>query len=103
MKSNEDLQNSSKCVVLKTVSLQILDKLRESGLTVCVCCEFEGAAWLVFRPGLPIDVHGEGYDFEEFGLIGTEANLKYFEEVTSNYIDCETDVDRFINICLQLK
>ena len=48
MKSNEDSPNSGKCVVLKTVSPQILDKLRESGLTVC--CEFEGTAWLVFRP-----------------------------------------------------
>lgn len=78
-------------------SPQILDKLRESGLTVC--CEFEGTAWLV--PGLPFDVHGEGYDFEELGLIGTEANLRYFEKVTPNY--CGTDVDKFINTCLQFK
>jgi hypothetical protein len=52
---------------------------------------------------LPFDVHGEGYDFEELGLIGTEANLRYFEKVTPNYIDCETDVDKFINTCLQFK
>ena len=97
MKSNGDSPNSGECVVLKTVSPQILDKLRESGLTVCICCEFKGTAWLVFRPGLPFDVHGEGYDFEELGLIGTEANLRYFEKVTPNYIDCETDVDKFIN------
>lgn len=45
--------------------------------------------------------HGEGYDSEELGLIGTEANLRYFEKVTPNYIDCGTDVDKFINICLQ--
>lgn len=55
------------------------------------------------RAGLPFDVHGEGYDFEELGLIGTEANLRYFEKVTPNYIDCETDVDKFINTCLQFK
>lgn len=103
MKSNGDSPNSGECVVLKTVSPQILDKLRESGLTVCICCEFKGTAWLVFRPGLPFDVHGEGYDFEELGLIGTEANLRYFEKVTPNYIDCETDVDKFINTCLQFK
>lgn len=42
MKSNGDSPNSG--VVLKTVSPQILDKLRESGLTVC--CEFKGTAWL---------------------------------------------------------
>lgn len=81
MKSNGDSPNSGECVVLKTVSPQILDKLRESGLTVCICCEFKGTAWLVFRPGLPFDVHGEGYDFEELGLIGTEANLRYFEKL----------------------
>lgn len=98
MKSNGDSPNLGECVVLKTVSPQILDKLRESGLTVC--CEFKGTAWLVFRPGLPFDVHGEGYDFEELGL---EANLRYFEKVTPNYIDCETDVDKFINTCLQFK
>lgn len=40
MKSNGDSPNSG--VVLKTVSPQILDKLRESGLTVCICCEFKG-------------------------------------------------------------
>lgn len=102
MKSNGDSPNSGKCVVLKTVSPQILDKLRESGLTVCICCEFKGTAWLVFRPGLPFDVHGEGYDFEELGLIGTEANLRYFEKVTPNYIDCETDVDKFINTVYNL-
>lgn len=102
MKSNGDSPNSGECVVLKTVSPQILDKLRESGLTVCICCEFKGTAWLVFRPGLPFDVHGEGYDFEELGLIGTEANLRYFEKVTPNYIDCETDVDKFINTVYNL-
>lgn len=47
--------------------------------------------------------YGEGYDFEELGLIGTEANLRYFEKVTPNYIDCGTDVDKFINTCLQFK
>lgn len=103
MKSNGDLPNLGKHVVLKTVSPQILDKLRESGLTVCICCEFEGVAWLTFSPGLPFDIHGEGYDFEELGLIGTEANLRYFEKVTPNYIDCGTDVDKFINTCLQFK
>lgn len=40
---------------------------------------------------------------EELGLIGTEANLRYFEKVTPNYIDCGTDVDKFINTCLQFK
>lgn len=103
MKSNGDLPNLGKHVVLKTVSPQILDRLRESGLTVCICCEFEGVAWLTFSPGLPFDIHGEGYDFEELGLIGTEANLRYFEKVTPNYIDCGTDVDKFINTCLQFK
>lgn len=103
MKSNGDSPNSGECVVLKTVSPQILDRLRESGLTVCICCEFEGVAWLTFSPGLPFDIHGEGYDFEELGLIGTEANLRYFEKVTPNYIDCGTDVDKFINTCLQFK
>lgn len=101
---DKDLQNSDNCVVLKTVSPQILDKLRESGLTVCTCCEFPGTAWLVFRPNMPTsDIHGEGYDFEEIGLFGTEAVLKYFEANTPNYVDCGTDVDKFINICLQFK
>ena len=103
MKSNGDSPNSGECVVLKTVSPQILDKLRESGLTVCICCEFKGTAWLVFRPGLPFDVHGIGYDFEEMGLFGTEAVLKHFEAETPNYVDCGTDVDKFIYTCLQLK
>lgn len=74
-----------------------------SNYTVCICCEFKGTAWLTFSPGLPFDIHGEGYDFEELGLIGTEANLRYFEKVTPNYIDCGTDVDKFINTCLQFK
>lgn len=69
MKSDNDLQNSDNCVVLKTVSPQILDKLRESGLTVCTCCEFPGTAWLVFRPNMPTsDIHGmtsKRWDFLE--------------------------------------
>lgn len=67
-------------------------------------CEFPGTAWLVFRPNMPTsDIHGEGYDFEEIGLFGTEAVLKYFEANTPSYVDCGTDVDKFINICLQFK
>lgn len=42
-------------------------------------------------------------DFEEIGLFGTEAVLKYFEANTPSYVDCGTDVDKFINICLQFK
>lgn len=53
--------------------------------------------------GLTIILCGEGYDFEEIGLFGTEAVLKYFEANTPNYVDCGTDVDKFINICLQFK
>jgi hypothetical protein len=52
---------------------------------------------------LPFDVHGIGYDFEEMGLFGTEAVLKHFEAETPNYVDCGTDVDKFINTCLQFK
>lgn len=103
MKSNENLPNSSKGVVLKTISPQILDKLKESGLTVCTCCEFEGAAWLVFRLGLSFDIHGIGYDLEGYRIVGTENNLKEFERTHPNYIDCSSDVDKFINICLQYK
>lgn len=101
LKSLEEFRRT--LVTAQTLSPQILDRLRESGLTVCICCEFEGVAWLTFSPGLPFDIHGEGYDFEELGLIGTEANLRYFEKVTPNYIDCGTDVDKFINTCLQFK
>lgn len=46
---------------------------------------------------------GKDKFYEELGLIGTEANLRYFEKVTPNYIDCGTDVDKFINTCLQFK
>lgn len=76
---------------------------QDHNCNACICCEFEGTAWLVFRPGLPFDVHGEGYDFEELRLVGTEANLRYFEKVTPNYIDCGTDIDKFIKTCLQFK
>lgn len=103
MKSDNDLQNSDNCVVLKTVSPQILDKLRESESTVCTCCEFPGTAWLVFRPNMPTsDIHGEGYDFEEIGLFGTEAVLKYFEANTPNYVDCGTDVDNLLTFVCSL-
>lgn len=64
MKSDNDLQNSDNCVV----SPQILDKLRESGLTVCTCCKFPGTAWLVFRPNMPTsDIHmtSKRWDFLE--------------------------------------
>ena len=72
------------------------------GLTVCTCCEFPGTAWLVFRPGLPFDVHGIGYDFEEMGLFGTEAVLKHFEAETPNYVDCGTDVDKLLTLVCNL-
>lgn len=36
-------------------------------------------------------------------VMGFETVLKYFEANTPNYVDCGTDVDKFINICLQFK
>lgn len=36
-------------------------------------------------------------------IIDQYPYLRYFEKVTPNYIDCGTDVDKFINTCLQFK
>ena len=41
-------------------------------------------------------------DFKDFKK-DVESVLKYFEANTPNYVDCGTDVDKFINICLQFK
>lgn len=107
MKSDNDLQNSDNCVVLKTVSPQILDKLRESGLTVCTCCEFPGTAWLVFRPKYAyigyFTVRGMTFERDRTFFWNGGRFSNTFEANTPNYVDCGTDVDKFINICLQFK
>lgn len=59
----------------------------------------------LFVANVDKDLLWMGYllSFEEMGLFGTEAVLKHFEAETPNYVDCGTDVDKFINTCLQFK
>lgn len=98
-------QKQEEMVLLPEHPFYLLDEVNEEVLyNTLKHYDFPNPAWLVFRPNMPTsDIHGEGYDFEEIGLFGTEAVLKYFEANTPNYVDCGTDVDKFINICLQFK
>lgn len=54
---------SKKVCYLANNSEEIRKELREAGVKLCKCSEFEGAIWLSAYPDLN-DVHGLGYNDE---------------------------------------
>lgn len=86
-------------IVLKENSPEIRQKIRDSGIDVCVCAGFKDACWLDFHPNLIKgfnikSVHGVGYPYE--GETQESTLAIFLNEATNPYF-CK-DVDEFIKM-----
>ena len=69
---------------------------------MCVCAEFEDAVWLHYIPGVTYDIHGVGYLDDEISDDTVERELKIFLDEDAD-INCDIDVERFINCCKTIR
>ena len=68
----------SKVIVLKQNSPEIRLKIKDAGISVCICCEFLKSVWLDCYPEgkCTFDVHGIGYSDEDWTV---EHELAFVE------------------------
>lgn len=72
---------------LRNNNQEILDKLKDLGYHICICCNFKDAVWL---STLPVNgtVHGIGYS-DEIRLLPVEQELELFLcQKSDDEIDC---------------
>ena len=88
----------SKVIVLKQNSPEIRQKIKDAGISVCICCEFKKAVWLNCYPDSQhaFSVHGIGYSDEDWPV---EHELAFVEHDWKVYnvevIECSS-VEEFI-------
>lgn len=82
-----------RCILLKENDPAIREKIRNAGIKVCLCAEFEDSCWLDYHPGNTDSVHGVGYPFE-FEDSQDNALKRFLAENIDRYV-CK-DVDEFI-------
>ena len=97
MKRNEKREYG--VIVLKENTPEIRRKILDSGISVCVCAEFNDSCWLDFHPNLVKDfkvmhVHGVGYPYEGETK---ESTLAIFLHEAKDPYFCK-DVDEFIKM-----
>lgn len=85
-------------ILLKVNSSLVRDRIKNSGINLCKCCEFDQSVWLTFGHGTK-KVHGEGYPIEELDMYNVEDVLNYLYQTESDIIDCGYDVEKFIKLC----
>lgn len=91
-------------IILKVNSSLVRKRLEDAGLKVCLCCAFDQAVWLhCCNTEMEYDIHGVGYPHEEMDLYKVEEVLNQFISESGNIIDCDFDVDKFIERCIKLK
>lgn len=83
-----------KTFILKENSEAIRKKIKDSGIRVCICAEFDGSIWLDFSTVVNNGVHGVGYGGGE--MTNDEAMALFLHEVR-NPVWCDT-VDEFIKL-----
>ena len=84
-------------LILKDNSPEIRRKIREAGISVCICAEFADSCWLDYHTnlGAPYDVHGVGYYSEDVGFKSQKDALDFFLFECKDPYFCK-DVDEFI-------
>lgn len=83
----------NKTFILKENSEEIRQKIKDAGISLCVCAEFVDSDWLDYSTSLyEKSVHGNGYPFE--GMTKEASRALFLQEV-KNPIYCK-DVDEFI-------
>jgi hypothetical protein len=84
-------------LVLKENSPEIVQAIKDSGITVCGCVKFKNSVWLDYSGVTPNVVHAVGYYDEE--LVGTksvEEELNRFVGENKDIVYCK-DVNEFIS------
>lgn len=66
---------------MKENSPQIRELIKQNGIDVCKCCEFEGSLWLEYNHSITGSVHGIGYSDEWENLTPQQELLRYLDEV----------------------
>lgn len=92
-------------ILLEVNSELIRSRLAEAGLSICPCCTFDQSVWLHCSPiKMDFDIHGIGYQDEEFGSTKVEDELfKFLSEHKRNLFNCGFDVNKFIVECKRIK
>lgn len=82
-----------KTFILKDNSPEIRQRIRDAGISVCICASFDTSRWLNYSTRVANGVHGVGGsdDFNE----SVDAVIARFVFECNNPIYCE-DVDDFI-------
>ena len=96
----------SKIVFIKDNSLEIRNKLKETGFSICACAELKDSIWLVYSPNVEMqfDIHGEGYadegDFDEKYSPSERINIRlktngYYPEEREFYETIEEFLEKY--------
>ena len=88
-----------KTFILKENNAAIRKKIKDSGIHVCICTEFDGSIWLDYSTAVNNGVHGIGYGGYE--MTGEEHMALFLHEVR-NPVWCR-NVDEFIELILEFR
>jgi len=84
------------CFIRKN-SPELRAALKETGLHVCCCCEFEDWNWLESGEA---GVHGICTVFDD--EIGFNPSELFLEEDAENYTDCGIDEEMFLKLAKEI-
>ena len=88
----------SKVIVLKQNSPEIRQKIKNAGISVCICAEFKKSVWLNCYPDgkTTFDVHGIGYSDDDWPIEKALACAEYeWKQYNVEVVECES-VEEFI-------
>lgn len=73
----------------------IRQKIKDAGIDVCICTEFDDACWLDYSTEVDNGVHGVGYFGEEIGAKSQQEVLDMFLSQCHDLVECK-NVEEFI-------
>lgn len=85
-----------KTFVLKENSEEIRERIKDAGIDVCPCANFQGSCWLDYSTRVANGVHVAGYYDGVDGVTSQEEELARFISECTNMVVCK-DIDEFIN------
>ena len=88
----------NKVIVLKQNSPEIRQKIKDAGISVCICCEFKKSVWLDCYPEgkTTFDVHGIGFSDDDWPVEHALAFVEHdWMQHNTEVIECSS-VEEFI-------
>lgn len=89
---------ANKVILLKQNSPEIRRKIKEAGISVCICTEFKDTIWLDYNVDMnaTYEVHGLGYHEDNETRQGIISLTEYeWKKYGTEVIECK-DVEEFI-------